>query len=282
MCGLAAVSGAWLIAPARCQGLGARDHLARGALDHQRRLPARRRRAEQGARDLGRGRRHRRRGRRAPRRRADRVPRLGVDLLRQRPGRDRDLALTAPTRLGEPRRGRRPRTSTPPARSLATAGLVVARLRDVARARSGLGVAADDRADRSPRRSCSRSSSLIEARDRVAAAAARALPGPAASAVANLVGFCIGGAIFGDASSCSASTCSRCSATRRSRPASAFLATAGTTIPAAGAAQALITRVGVEAGDGDRARADGVRVPLVHAAPGRRHVLARPLRRRSC
>jgi EmrB/QacA subfamily drug resistance transporter len=66
-----------------------------------------------------------------------------------------------------------------------------------------------------------------------------------AVAVANLVGFCIGGAIFGgffllslymqqvlDYSPIQAGV--------------AFLATAGTTIPAAGVAQALITRVGVK------------------------------------
>ena len=47
----------------------------------------RRRRAEQGARHLGRARRRRRRGRRARWRDPHEVPRLEVDLLRQRPGR---------------------------------------------------------------------------------------------------------------------------------------------------------------------------------------------------
>ena len=62
------------------------DHLAGRALDHHDDVRGGRR-AQQGARHLGRDRRLGRRGRRARRRRADQVPRLGVDLLRQRPGR---------------------------------------------------------------------------------------------------------------------------------------------------------------------------------------------------
>ena len=72
----------------RARGAGPRrgDHLAGGALDRDDDLP-RGRRAEQGARDLGRARRLGRRGGRALRRDPDQVPRLGVDLLRQRAGR---------------------------------------------------------------------------------------------------------------------------------------------------------------------------------------------------
>ena len=69
------------------RGAGPRrgDRLARDAGDHHDDLRGRRR-AEQGARDLGRDRRWRRSGRRPLRRHPHEVPRLGVDLLRQRPG----------------------------------------------------------------------------------------------------------------------------------------------------------------------------------------------------
>ena len=73
--------------PARRAGLRRGDHLAGRALDHHDDLRGGLR-AEQGARDLGRDGRRRRGGRRARRRHPDQVPRLGVDLLRQRPGRD--------------------------------------------------------------------------------------------------------------------------------------------------------------------------------------------------
>ena len=62
------------------------DPLAGRALDHHDHV-RRGRRAEQGARDLGRDGRQRRRRRRAARRSPDEVARLGVDLLRQRPDR---------------------------------------------------------------------------------------------------------------------------------------------------------------------------------------------------
>ena len=87
VCGLASVRGR---ADRRARRAGPRrgDHLAGGALDRHDDL-RRGRRAQQGARHLGRDRRLRRRRRRARRRRPDQVPRLGVDLLRQRPGRRR-------------------------------------------------------------------------------------------------------------------------------------------------------------------------------------------------
>ena len=47
-------------------------------------------------------------------------------------------------------------------------------------------------------------------------------------------------------SSCSRCTCSRSWATRRSRPASAYLSVALTAVVASGAAQALVTRIGVK------------------------------------
>ena len=107
MCGFAQ-SGAWLIAFRALPGLRRRDRLARDALDHQRRVPARRRRAEQGVRHLGRASQGAARRRRAPRRRADRVPRLAVDLLRQRPGRDRDHLCSRRGSSRRASRGRRP------------------------------------------------------------------------------------------------------------------------------------------------------------------------------
>ena len=100
-------------------------------------------------------------------------------------------------------------------------------------------------------------------------------------AVANLVGFCIGGAIFGGFFLLSLYM-QQVLGYSPIEAGVAFLATAGTTIPAAGAAQALITRVGVKPVMADGPRADGLRVPLVHAAAAGRHVLAQPLRARSC
>jgi EmrB/QacA subfamily drug resistance transporter len=64
-------------------------------------------------------------------------------------------------------------------------------------------------------------------------------------AVANLVGFCIGGAIFGGFFLLSLYM-QQVLGYSPIEAGVAFLATAGTTIPAAGAAQALITRVGVK------------------------------------
>ena len=66
-----------------------------------------------------------------------------------------------------------------------------------------------------------------------------------AVAVANLVGFCIGGAIFGGFFLLSLYM-QQVLGYSPIEAGVAFLATAGTTIPAAGAAQALITRVGVK------------------------------------
>ena len=105
VCGLAWSEGV-LIAARAVQGLGAAIDLAGGALDHHddvRRRP----RAQQGARHLGRDRRLRRRGRRARRRHPHEVPRLGVDLLRQRPGRRARAPARAALRAREPRRPRR-------------------------------------------------------------------------------------------------------------------------------------------------------------------------------
>ena len=90
---------------ARRAGPRRRDHLPGRALDHHDDV-RRGRRAEQGARHLGRDRRLRRGGRRARRRRADEVPRLGVDLLRQRAGRRDRACARAAVRAREPRRAR--------------------------------------------------------------------------------------------------------------------------------------------------------------------------------
>ena len=83
-CGLAWSAGV-LIAVAGRAGVRCRAHHAGCALDHHDGV-RRGRRAQQGPRHLGRDRRLRRSGRRARRRPAHEVRRLGVDLLRQRPG----------------------------------------------------------------------------------------------------------------------------------------------------------------------------------------------------
>ena len=77
------------------------DHLAGRALDRHDHLRGGRR-AQQGARHLGRARRRRRRGRRAARRRPDEVLRLGVDLLRQRAGRRARVPARPALRAREP------------------------------------------------------------------------------------------------------------------------------------------------------------------------------------
>ena len=94
---------------ARARGAGPRrgDHLAGRALDHHDDV-RRGRGAQQGARDLGRDRRLRRRGRRARRRDADEVPRLGVDLLRQRARRRAGAPAGAALRPREPVGARAP------------------------------------------------------------------------------------------------------------------------------------------------------------------------------
>ena len=69
--------------------------------------------SEQGVRDLGWRCRQRRRGRRPARRHPGRVPGLGVDLLRERPGRSRHLRPGADADLRGPDRGRRPASGRP-------------------------------------------------------------------------------------------------------------------------------------------------------------------------
>ena len=85
----------------RLPGARRRDHHAGRPLDpvHDVR---RRSRAQHRAGRLGRGRRLRRRGGRAPRRSPHRRPQLGVDLLRQRPGRRRRLRAGSAAAAGEP------------------------------------------------------------------------------------------------------------------------------------------------------------------------------------
>ena len=98
-------------------GSGRGDHLPGGARDHHDDV-RRGRRAEQGARDLGRDRRRRRGGRGARGRRAHEVLRLGMDLLRQRAGRRDRAGADAAVRPREPRRARvDARTSRAPSRS---------------------------------------------------------------------------------------------------------------------------------------------------------------------
>ncbi len=73
-------------------------------------------RAEQGARDLGRARRHRRHRGMADRRPARRRPRLGVDLLHQHPPRPGRARAVAPAPAREPGRADAGEATTPPGR----------------------------------------------------------------------------------------------------------------------------------------------------------------------
>ena len=85
--------------PRRCA------RLTGGTLDRDGDLQGRRR-ADEGARRLGRDRGRRRRGRPAARRHPRRVPLVALDLLRQRPGRHRRLRPVAAVRAGVARRAR--------------------------------------------------------------------------------------------------------------------------------------------------------------------------------
>ena len=102
-CGLAWSEGV-LIASRAVQGIGRRgDHAVR-ALDRDDHVRGGRR-AQQGARHLGSAGRRRRRGRRPRGRHPDDLPRLGVDLLHQRPGRRAGPPPHAALRAREPSRG---------------------------------------------------------------------------------------------------------------------------------------------------------------------------------
>ena len=98
--GLAETEGQ-LIAARAVQGLGRRDPLTGRAVDRHDDVP-RRRRAQQGARRLGRGCGKRRRRRRSARRRADRLPRLGVGAVGQRADRHRGRRAGADADRREP------------------------------------------------------------------------------------------------------------------------------------------------------------------------------------
>ncbi len=91
-----------LIVVARGPGTRRGDHLAGRAVDRDDDVRGGRR-AQQGARHLGRARRLGRGGGRPPRRHPHEVPRLGVDLLRQRPRRRARARAHAADRPGEPR-----------------------------------------------------------------------------------------------------------------------------------------------------------------------------------
>ncbi len=92
---------------ARRSGPRRGDRLSVGALDRHHHLQ-RRRRAQQGARGLGRRRRLRRRGRRPPRRHPHRRPRLGVGALGERSGWPDCRLPRAAVDRREPRRVRDP------------------------------------------------------------------------------------------------------------------------------------------------------------------------------
>ena len=113
--GFAATEGQ-LIAARAAQGLGAAIISPVGPLDRHHALH-RRRRAQQGARRLGRGRRLRRRGGRPARRHPHRRPRLGVGAVGQRPRRPVRAGADAAADRREPLGVGRPATSTRPARS---------------------------------------------------------------------------------------------------------------------------------------------------------------------
>ena len=199
----------------RAPGVRRRDHLARDARDHQRVVQPRRCRAQQGVRDLGRGRGERCRCRRAARRDPDRVPRLAVDLLRERPGRNRDHPARARgwSPKARPRASTRiptrsPRSSSPPGSCRSCT-----RCRRRPR-RMDLGP--DDRLDHPRRgadrgllrrRRCGPTRPLVPLGLFRAARSPSRTPSASASAARSSA-----------ASSCSPSTCSRCWATRRSRP----------------------------------------------------------------
>ena len=102
--------------------------------------------AQQGARRLGRRGRLRRRRRRAARRHADRVGRLGVGPVRQRPDRRRRRAAGPAPAAREPQRGRAPLRRR--RRRLGDGRPVAAGLRARRRPQRGLGLDADDRPDR--------------------------------------------------------------------------------------------------------------------------------------
>ena len=102
-----------LVAARGAPGPRRRDHLPRRAGDRDHHL-RRGRRAQQGARRLGRGGGRRRRRRRAARRRAHRVPGLGVGAAREHADRARGR-LPGPAAAGREPRRRAPRPSTSPA-----------------------------------------------------------------------------------------------------------------------------------------------------------------------
>ena len=113
-------------------------------------------RARHRDRRLGRDDRRRGRGRAAGRRGAHRRARLGVDLLRQRPDRDRHRdPRPDPGRRVARSRGQAPRLGGP---DHLLARALRADLRPAARQRRGLGQRADRRRRWSPRPSCSRRS----------------------------------------------------------------------------------------------------------------------------
>ena len=146
------------VADRRAGAAGARrgDHLARRALDPLGHVP-RGTRAQHRARRLGRGRRLRRRGRRAARRRPDRGAQLGVDLLRQRPGRRGRVHAGAVPAHREPRREREDVRRA--GRSARHRRALLARLRDHAGGAGRLARRADDRLLRSVARPARRRSS---------------------------------------------------------------------------------------------------------------------------
>ena len=128
---------------------------------------------------LGGDRDRRRRGRPAARRDPRRVPLLAVDLLRQRPGRHRRVPRSR-CDLRARVAGRAPSTgsSTSPARSTVTAGLIALVYGIVNVQKSGWTSASTIGFGVVARRSCSTAFVLIEQRSARAARAARHLPRP--------------------------------------------------------------------------------------------------------
>ena len=181
---------------ARRPGPRRRDHLAGGALDRHDDLRGGRG-AQQGARDLGRHRRLGRGGRRASRRRAHGSTRLGVDLLRQRPGRRRSPSSLTPRLVRESRAEGLERGFDVAGAVTVTGGLALLVYAHVAGARPRLELGQDDRAARRSRLLLLIAFVVDREPRAQTRCSARHLPHRTLTG-ANIVGFLLGATIFGN------------------------------------------------------------------------------------
>ena len=153
-----------------------------------------------------------------------------------------------------------------------------ARLRDHAGATTTAGARSRRSASSPPRPCCSRAFLVWEARTRRAADAVLDLPPAHARRRERRRADPRHGAVR-DVPRCSRSTCSRCSATRRCGPASAYLAVAGTAIVWSAVAAQLVNRVGVKPVLVAGMAFLTAGLALLHAGVGRRLVPRRPAAR---